>query len=112
MPVRSGSWKNPAPKSRQAFCAVMLALLTVPGAAMAQPRPLTPAMSCIQAREIVGVEGAAVLGTGPFTYDRYVLHGGYCSYMQTTRPALVPTLDTPQCFVGYLCVDRNRLTSR
>lgn len=113
MPLGSDACGRPSLKSLfRILPAASIALLGMASAALAQPRPLTPALSCAQARQIIATEGSAVLSTGPFTYDRYVLHGGFCSYMQTTRPALVPTLDTPKCFIGYLCVERNRLVSR
>jgi hypothetical protein len=47
----------------------------------------------------------SVLGTGGHTYDRFVHHRGFCLITETTKPAWVPTRDTPQCFVGYTCVE-------
>ncbi len=73
--------------------------------AMAQPRPLTPAMSCGQASYLVASRGAIVLGTGRYTYDRYVRNQAFCFPTQYVRPAWVPAADTPQCFVGYTCTD-------
>jgi hypothetical protein len=73
--------------------------------ALAQPRPSSLAMSCGQARALVAYRGAVVLGTGRYTYDRYVNGQGFCLGGQYTRAAWVPTADTPQCFVGYTCVD-------
>jgi hypothetical protein len=71
--------------------------------AVAQPRPLTLDMRCAQAAGIVAAQGAIVLGTGGFTYDRFVSDVGHCGIRQTTEPAWVPAADTPQCFVGYRC---------
>lgn len=62
-------------------------------------------MACAQARGLVAAYGSIVLGTGPHTYDRYVLHRGFCFPGQTIRSEWVPTADTPQCFVGYTCQD-------
>lgn len=73
--------------------------------ALAQPRPLTLRMSCSQAKFLVASRGAIVLSTGQYTYDRYVSSQASCLSGQFTRPAWVPTADTPQCFVGYTCVD-------
>jgi hypothetical protein len=69
----------------------------------AQPRPSTVAMSCQQAAGIVASAGAIVLGTGGYTYDRFVTDGRFCLRPEITEPAWVPAGDTPQCFVGYRC---------
>jgi len=71
----------------------------------AQSRPSTPNMTCNQARQLVASRGAVVLGTGTYTYDRYVLDLRFCEINETIQPAYVPTRDTPQCPVGYLCRD-------
>ena len=71
----------------------------------AQPRPSSVAMTCPQAAGLVASHGAVVLGTGGYTYDRFVAHGGFCLRSEVTEPAWVPTRDTPQCFVGYRCRD-------
>jgi hypothetical protein len=78
---------------------VLLAAVT---SAMAQ-RPSTLAMNCGQAASLVGAAGGIVLGTGGFTYDRFVAHRGFCLRSEYDEPAWVPTADTPQCFVGYRC---------
>lgn len=69
----------------------------------AQPRPSTVAMTCAQAAGLVASRGAIVLGTGGFTFDRFVTDRRFCAINQTTEPAWAPTADTPQCFVGYRC---------
>ena len=71
----------------------------------AQSRPSTPSMTCNQARQIVMARGAVVLETGTYTYDRYVVDRRFCEINETIEPGLVPTRDTPQCPVGYLCRD-------
>ena len=71
-----------------------------------QGRPYTPSMSCRAATALVAARGAIVLGTGPNTYERVVVHGGFCSIEQTTAPAWETTSDNPQCFVGYRCKDK------
>jgi hypothetical protein len=73
--------------------------------ALAQPRPSSVAMTCAQAAGLVASRGAIVLGTGGYTYDRFVHHRGFCLITETTKPAWVPTRDTPQCFLGYTCVE-------
>jgi hypothetical protein len=89
--------------------AVVLAAAT--GAA-AQPRPSSVAMSCQQAAGLVASQGAIVLGTGGYTYDRFVTDRRFCLRSETTEPAWVPARDTPQCFVGYRCKEADRMFDR
>ena len=77
--------------------------------AVAQPRPSSVQMSCGQAAGLVASRGAIVLGTGGYTYDRFVADQRFCLRTETTLPAWVPTRDTPQCFVGYRCKEREFL---
>ena len=69
----------------------------------AQSGSTTLAMTCAQARGIVASRGAAVLRTGPATYDRYVRDGSFCAFQETARPAWVRTADVAQCPVGGVC---------
>lgn len=85
--------------------AASVATALLPVVAMAQGRPNTTAMSCAAARGLVARSGAIVLSTGGPTYDRYVVHRGFCSPDQEARPAWVPAADTPSCPVGNRCVD-------
>jgi hypothetical protein len=77
-------------------------------AASAQPRPSTLTMSCAQARALVASRGAAVLGTGGQTYDRFVRDRRFCEVTEATQQAFVPTRDTPQCPVGFRCFEPSR----
>jgi hypothetical protein len=81
------------------------ALLCITTAALAQPRASTLDMTCGQARALVAARGAAVLSTGPRTYDRYVAWVGACQRGQVTAPAWAQTADNPQCPIGYRCRD-------
>jgi hypothetical protein len=85
--------------------ALFLALaLALPAAeAVAQARPLSTRMSCRQAAGLVQAHGALVLGTGAHTYDRFVRDRSFCQITEITEPGFAPTLDHPQCFVGYAC---------
>ncbi|MFH6783919.1 MULTISPECIES: hypothetical protein [Methylobacterium] len=85
-----------------------LALAATSAAALAQGRPSTLAMTCGQARSFLAAQGAAVLGTGGYTYDRYVRDRSFCEPTQVTRNAVVPTRDTPECLVGYRCIEPGR----
>ncbi|CAN5208384.1 hypothetical protein BH10PSE8_BH10PSE8_03220 [soil metagenome] len=80
---------------------LMLVLAT--GSTFAQQRPSTPDRTCTANRQSVNASGAIVLGTGGFTYDRFVRDRGFCQHGDFLEPAFVPSRDTAQCFVGYRC---------
>lgn len=79
------------------------AVMMVPAIAAAQTRPSTTAMSCVQAQRLVASRGAIVLGTGRYTYDRFVSDERFCQRDETIDPQWVPTVDVRQCFIGYRC---------
>jgi hypothetical protein len=80
-----------------------LALTLTAGLAVAQSRPSTLARPCAANRQNVMASGAIVLGTGGYTYDRFVRDRSFCEPDEYTEPAWVPSRDTPSCFVGYRC---------
>lgn len=86
----------------------MLALVSIATPALPQPRPDTTRMSCVAARALVVQRGAVVLSTGRFTYDRYVLHRGFCTPTEETEVTFVPTADNRSCYIGDLCVEKSR----
>ena len=62
---------------------------------------LSAAMTpCAVLQSTVARDGAAVVQTAPYLYDRYV---SWCSGHQREEPAYLRTRDTSRCFVGYLC---------
>ncbi len=83
--------------------ALALSLTLAASGALAQSRPQTPNLSCLTARQLVFSRGAVVLGTGGYTYDRFVSHRGFCQVGEYIEPAYAPAADTPLCFVGYRC---------
>jgi hypothetical protein len=83
-----------------------LVLIGVTTGALAQSRPNTERMSCGQAQGLVATQGAVVLYSGPYTYDRFVRDSTFCPRPDRTDPAWISTADTAQCFVGYRCVSR------
>ena len=91
----------------QAGLGLVGALLAATGAG-AQGRPSTTAMSCPQAASLVARAGGIVLGTGGQTYDRFVANRSFCAPTEVTRRAFVPTRETPNCFVGYRCIEPSR----
>lgn len=80
-------------------------------AASSQNRPLTTSMTCSQVAGRVASQGAIVLSTGPYTYDRYVSGANSCLHGEFPDPAWVPTADNPQCFAGYQCRGRSQVPS-
>jgi hypothetical protein len=87
---------------------VALGLCVAATAAVAQSRPSTPSLPCVRAAALVQTQGAIVLGTGGYTYDRFVSGGNFCLVGERPDPAWVPSADNPQCFVGYRCRQRER----
>lgn len=90
-------------------CAPLCVALLIAGSgpALAQ-RPSTTNLTCAQARALVTRQGAAVLGTGGPTYDRFVRDRSFCEATEIGRRAFVPTRDTPGCFVGFTCYEPSR----
>jgi hypothetical protein len=82
-----------------------LAMASAVPTALAHARASTPDMTCGEARVTVAARRAVVLGTGQSTYARFVSRQDACDRGETTEPAFAPTVDDPQCFVGYLCRD-------
>ncbi|GEO14949.1 hypothetical protein [Microvirga aerophila] len=80
-----------------------LALIASVSEVRAQQRPFYPGLPCRQVQQIVAANGAAVISTGQFTYDRYVRDRSFCEINESIEPVWVPSLDTPQCPVGYRC---------
>lgn len=81
--------------------AIVLAILAT--GAQAQPQLVTPTRPCSIVRQAVLARGAVILRTGTHTYDRYVRSRNFCEINEYIEPAWVPTADTSQCFVGYIC---------
>ncbi|PZR83819.1 MAG: hypothetical protein DI537_34290 [Stutzerimonas stutzeri] len=79
----------------------------LPTTSFSQGRVSIETMMCRSAEGLVSSRGAVVLGTGPYTYDRFVRDGSYCDIRQTTRPAYERTTDSAQCFIGYQCRARD-----
>jgi len=83
-------------------------ILGLPNTASAQERPSSVTMTCQQAAGLVSAHGELVLGTGGFTYDRFVRDRSFCEPTEITANAFVPTRDNPECLVGYRCIEPGR----
>jgi len=93
---------------RMSFAAILM--LATPAFAVAQNRPSTTNMTCHAAWALVQTQGAAVLGTGGDTFDRFVRDASFCPKSQILRPAFVPARDQAQCLVGYRCYEEEKQT--
>jgi hypothetical protein len=83
--------------------AIALAFSLLAASAQAQTRPSTVNMPCGASRQLVFTRGAIVLGTGGFTYDRFVRDQTFCDVTEYASAAYGPSIETPVCFVGYRC---------
>jgi hypothetical protein len=54
-------------------------------------------MTCAEVTALVAQQGAVVLSTGEFTYDRYVSGPGACLPGEAARRSTVPTSDSGRC---------------
>uniref|UniRef100_A0A9E7ZP15 YARHG domain-containing protein n=1 Tax=Bosea sp. NBC_00436 TaxID=2969620 RepID=A0A9E7ZP15_9HYPH len=84
-----------------------LALLSSASMAAAQTRPSTVTRPCAASQRDVQANGAIVLGTGGYTYDRFVRDRSFCERDESTEPAFVPSRDNQACFIGYRCKSRS-----
>ncbi|WP_306141310.1 hypothetical protein [Roseibium sp. MMSF_3412] len=71
-------------------------------------RPDTRSLSCGQVQSLIKQNGAAVLRTGQYTFDRYVYTRNFCQHGEVTNKQWVPTKDVRQCLVR-VCIDPNIL---
>jgi hypothetical protein len=69
-----------------------------------EARPSTEAMSCAEARGIVEQNGAVVMSTGRYTFERFVATPGHCMHGEQARRARAPTRDRGDCQAGYVCI--------
>ncbi len=89
------------------FLASAMAVLMFTCAALpAAARPDTRGMTCEGAKTFIRKNGAVVMSTGQYTYDRIVAGIGFCGAGEEAVLKVAPTKDNPRCWVGYYCRDR------
>jgi hypothetical protein len=76
---------------------VLIAFTT--GIAAAQGRPDARAMSCADVQALLDRQGAAVITTGPNTFDRYVSNNGFCNHTEFAEADFIATRDAARCQV-------------
>jgi hypothetical protein len=59
-------------------------------------------MTCQQSNALVTARGAVILRTGG-SYARYVSKGTFCDAGLSPFPSWVPTKDSAECYVGFIC---------
>jgi hypothetical protein len=89
-----------------------IALSGFTSSVFAQSRPDSAQLPCATVAGIVQREGAVIVGTGPYTYDRYVRDESVCYANQILKPAWVLSRDQAQCFIGYTCREHERNGAR
>ena len=82
------------------------ALCAFATSALAQSsRPALHTMTCGAAASMIQSRGAAVVDTGPNTFERLVASEGFCQRGETAIPYFTPTRDIRACMAGYECRD-------
>jgi hypothetical protein len=95
---------HPKMLAATALASALLAMPLMTGEALA--RPDTRKMTCEGAQQFIRQNGAVVMTTGQYTYERIVTNRSFCDYDEITWLKIAPTLDNPKCRVGYYCRPR------
>jgi hypothetical protein len=82
---------------------LLLVALYAAATGSAEARTDARRLTCAQAQALIREQGAAVLTTGQYTYQRFVADSRFCNWHQTTQPARTPTQDNKACRIGYVC---------
>jgi hypothetical protein len=93
------------PSSPTRHC-LLLITLTAVAISPAQARTDARRLTCAQAQTLIRQQGAAVLTTGQYTYERFVSDHRFCDGNKEARPARTPTRDDPSCRIGNVCQPR------
>lgn len=87
--------------------AVLIAtVLLLAAAPVFAARPSAADMSCAEAQALVSARGAVVIGTGRYTYKRFVSNVGFCIHGEVTEPAWATTKDGRRCRIGDACMTK------
>ncbi|MEO0327640.1 MAG: hypothetical protein AAF217_03485 [Pseudomonadota bacterium] len=86
------------------LCLLVVVLAALP--AYSQARPDVRKMTCSQAQSLIKKQGAIVVTTGQYTYERVVSTRRFCQMTETTRQFFTETKNNQRCNIGRLCVER------
>ena len=82
---------------------LLLIVLSAVAISPAQARIDARRLTCAQAQALIRQQGAAVLTTGQYTYERFVSDHRFCERDEVTTRRRTPTRDNPSCHIGYIC---------
>ena len=85
---------------------LLLIALSACAVSPAEARVDERTLTCAEARALVQGEGAVVLTTGRYTYERFVADQRFCERDEITRPRRTLTRDDEDCRIGYICRPR------
>lgn len=85
-----------------------VALVSLVSTAQAARRPDTRNMTCAQARDFVLKHSPVIMTYGysyraGYLYSRFSAHSCRNGSDESDVTAWVPTLDSPSCYIGYVC---------
>jgi len=81
----------------------LLAALSILAASPADARIDVRRLTCAEAQALVRREGAIVLTTGQYTYERFVAHRGFCQRDERLEGRRAATRDRESCRIGDVC---------
>jgi len=84
--------------------AALAGALVLAGTGAALARPDVRKMTCEQAQNLIRQNGAVVVTTGQYTYERIVATEWGCATPYGGEAMWVRTRDNKQCMIGYQCV--------
>ena len=81
--------------------------LSILAAGPADARIDVRTLTCAEAQALVQREGAIVLTTGRYTYDRFVADSRFCQRDERLEPRRAATRDGQSCRIGNVCAWRD-----
>lgn len=87
---------------------VVALLISSTSVLLAQGRPDTRYLTCATVKSIIQTNGAVVMNTSNYVYEKYVKNHAYCNVNESTKNAYVPTADYRRCKIGFICYDPAR----
>jgi len=94
--------KHPLTLASVSALVAVFALVT-PDRSHSQARVDVSVLTCSQAKSYIDRQGAAVVATGPRTYDRFVKGRRFCPIGDRAKRQTVRTSDRRSCFIGFVC---------
>jgi hypothetical protein len=86
---------------------LLLAALSILAAGPADARIDVRALTCAEAQALIRREGAIVLTTGQYTYERFVADSRFCQRDERTERRRAVTRDDESCRISYVCAPRD-----